>query len=58
MGPADDEGPGPTFSPTLFYVGEGPVRFKRTFTEIGAVWRVPENEDIMKSEFIRILHFF
>ena len=25
-GPAGDSGPGPTFSPALFYVGDGPVR--------------------------------
>ncbi len=32
---------GPTFSPALFYVGDGPERFKRAFAGIGAVWVVP-----------------
>jgi len=36
-----DEGPGPTFSPALFSIGEGPERFEKTFAWIGAVWMVP-----------------
>jgi len=40
-GPSGDDGPGPTFSPALFYVGEGPERFERAFAGIGAVWVVP-----------------
>jgi hypothetical protein len=42
VGPAGEEGPGPTFSPALFYVGEGPERFERAFAGIGAVWVVPK----------------
>jgi hypothetical protein len=37
VGPAGDNSPGPTFSPTLFYVGNGPERFERAFAEIWAV---------------------
>ena len=40
-GPSGDEGPGPTFSPTLFYVGDRSERFESAFTGIGAVWVVP-----------------
>jgi len=40
-GPVGDSGPGPTFSPALFYVGDGPERFERVFAEVGAVWIVP-----------------
>jgi len=40
-GPAGDSGPGPTFSPALFYIGERPDQFERTFAEIGTVWVVP-----------------
>jgi len=39
--PSGDEGPGPTFSPALFYVGGWPERFEEAFSEIGAVWVVP-----------------
>jgi len=42
-GPSGFDGPGPTFSPALFYVGERPKRFERAFAGIGAVWVVPEN---------------
>jgi hypothetical protein len=42
VGPSGDDGPGPTFSPALFYVGEGPERFERAFAGIGAVWVVPK----------------
>ena len=41
-GTGGEEGPGPTFSPALFYVGEGPERFERAFAGIGAVWVVPK----------------
>ena len=41
VGPAGDEGPGPTFSPALFYVGGRPERFERAFAGIGSVWEVP-----------------
>jgi len=41
--PSCDYRPGPTFSPALFYVGERPERFEKTFTGIGAVWVVPEH---------------
>ena len=41
-GPSGDDGPGPTFSPALFYVGERPERFEEVFAGIGAVWVVPE----------------
>ena len=34
---------GPTFSPALFYIGEGPERFEKVFGEIGVVWVVPMN---------------
>ncbi len=37
MGPFGDDGPGPTFSPALFYVGERPARFEKAFAGIGAV---------------------
>ncbi len=40
-GPSGDDGPGPTFSPALFYVGGGPERFEKAFDGIGAVWVVP-----------------
>ena len=40
-GPSGDDGPGPTFSPALFYVGDGPERFEVAFEGIGAVWVVP-----------------
>jgi len=43
-GPSGDGGPGPTFSPALFYVGNGPERFERAFAGIGAVWTVPGND--------------
>jgi len=39
-GPSGDDGPGPTFSQALFYVGEGPERFEKVFSEIGTVWAV------------------
>lgn len=42
MGPVGNES-GPTFSPALFYVGDGPERFERAFAGIGAVWVVPEH---------------
>ena len=38
MGPTGSDGSGPTFSPALFYVGDGPERFEKAFAEIGAVW--------------------
>jgi len=38
-GPGDSSGS--TFSPALFYIGEGPERFEVAFKEIGAVWVVP-----------------
>jgi len=41
-GPSGDEGPGPTFSPALFYVGDRPERFEEAFAGIGAVWVVPK----------------
>ena len=41
VGPSGDDGPGPTFSPARFYVGERPARFEREFAGIGAVWVVP-----------------
>jgi len=40
-GPAGEEMTGPTFSPALFYVGEGPERFEKAFAGIGVVWGVP-----------------
>jgi hypothetical protein len=40
-GPSGDSGPGPTFSPALFYIGERPERFEKAFDVIGAVWVVP-----------------
>ena len=40
-GPTGDNGPGPTFSPALFYVGNGPERFEKSFDGIGVVWVVP-----------------
>jgi hypothetical protein len=39
-GPGDSSGS--TFSPALFYVGEGPERFERAFAGIGPVWSVPK----------------
>jgi hypothetical protein len=41
VGPAGEAGPGPTFSPALFYVGERPERFEKAFVGIGPVWEVP-----------------
>jgi hypothetical protein len=41
VGPAGDSGPGPTFSPALFYVGERPELFEKAFAGIGMVWDVP-----------------
>ena len=41
VGPAGDDDPGPTFSPAVFYVWDGPEWFEKAFTEIGAVWVVP-----------------
>jgi hypothetical protein len=41
FGPAGDSGPGPTFSPALFYVGNKPEQFKGAFAKIGVVWVVP-----------------
>ena len=41
VGPSGHEGPGPTFSPALFYVGTRAEVFEKTFTGIGAVWVVP-----------------
>lgn len=43
IGPYGDDGPGPTFSPALFYVGSGPVRFEKVFAGIGAVWVMPRH---------------
>src|SRR5512137_2821532 len=43
IGPSGGDGPGSTFSPALFYVGEGPERFDETFTGIGEVWVGPGN---------------
>ena len=40
VGPAGNDS-GPTFSPALFYVGDGPERFERALEGIGAVWVVP-----------------
>jgi len=40
-GPAGAEGPGPTFSPARFYVGDRHELFERAFAGIGAVWGVP-----------------
>jgi len=42
VGPSGDAGPGPTFSPALFYVGSRVERFEKAFAKIGAVWVVPE----------------
>jgi len=42
IGPSGGEGPGPTFSPALFYVGVRPERFGKAFAGIGALWIVPE----------------
>jgi len=41
VGPAGDDGPGSTFSPALFYIGDMPERFEKAFAGIGAVWVVP-----------------
>ena len=41
--PSGDGGPGPTFSPVLFYVGTRPERFEKTLAGIGAVWEVPRH---------------
>jgi hypothetical protein len=43
VGPAGTES-GPTFSPALFYVGEGYKRFEIAFAGIGTVWVVPGEE--------------
>jgi len=43
VGPAGVEGPGPTFSPALFYVGERPERFENALERIGVVWIAPRN---------------
>ena len=40
-GPSGDDGPGLTFLPALFYVGDGPEQFDKAFTGIGVVWVVP-----------------
>ena len=40
IGPQGNES-GPTFSPALFYVGDGPERFEKAFAMIGPVWGVP-----------------
>jgi len=40
VGPAVNDS-GSTFSPALFYVGDGPERFERAFADIGAVWVEP-----------------
>jgi len=42
VGPSGDDGSGPTFSPALFYVGDGPERFEMVFARIGVVWAVPK----------------
>jgi len=43
VGPTGDDGPRPTFSPALFYVGGmDRKRFERAFAGIGAVWVVPK----------------
>jgi hypothetical protein len=47
VGPAGDIGPGPTFSPALFYLGDGPKQFERAFVGIGPVWIVPGSLDIV-----------
>jgi hypothetical protein len=41
VGPAGDSGPGPTFSPALYFVGDGSERFEGAFAQIGAVRMVP-----------------
>ncbi|MDO9036569.1 MAG: hypothetical protein Q7U51_15395 [Methanoregula sp.] len=41
VGPFGDDGPGPTFSPALFYVGTQAKRFEEAFAQIGALWVVP-----------------
>jgi len=46
VGPKGNDS-GPTFSPALFYVGDGPERFEREFAGIGAVWVVPGSLDIV-----------
>ena len=43
VGPRGNES-GPTFSPVLFYVGDGPGRFEDAFAGIGAVWVVPREK--------------
>jgi hypothetical protein len=43
-GPFGEERTGPTFSPTLFYVGERPKEFEEAFARIGAVWVVPKKK--------------
>jgi hypothetical protein len=40
-GPGSAERKGPTFSPSLFYVGPRPERFEEAFRHIGDVWVVP-----------------
>ena len=51
VGPSGDGGPGPTFSPALFYVGDEPGRFERVFAGIGAVWVVPGNQWVNRIAF-------
>jgi len=41
VGPSLSERTGPTFSPSLFYVGTRAERFEEAFSEIGMVWGVP-----------------
>jgi hypothetical protein len=41
VGSSGDDGPGPTFSPALFYVGTQAKRFEEAFALIGVVWMVP-----------------
>lgn len=41
VGPDGDEGPGPTFSPALFYVGSRAERFDEAFAGIKTGWVVP-----------------
>lgn len=42
VGPSGSDGPGPTFSPALFYVGDRPERFADAFRVIGDVWITPK----------------
>ena len=48
VGPSGDEGPGPTFSPAVFYIGDGPGRFEKAFAVIGMVWAVPAQDNLRK----------